>query len=239
VAEQPALTFAELLRQLRTDAGLTQEELADKASLSTRTISELERGKHKTAQKATARALANALANALHLTESWIDLFVAAARGRVPPAEVLAARQGDPPGEIPSRSRHRARRRLGLIAVLLALVAVGALTGFALRGRPANPPDKNTGNIYCGGDVCAQVESISSGTATIKTWANDENFYGHFEMITPEGQAYNSSGNQVWPAGGPGYYLFHVPKANNYTARGWRNDYGDHYTQIGQVSFLD
>ena len=241
MAEQPALTFAELLRQLRTDAGLTQEELAEKASLSTRTISELERGAHKRAQKATAKALADAL----HLADPVSDSFVAAARGRVPAAQVLAARQGDPAGEIPSPSRHRARRRPGLIAPLLALVAlaavaVGALTGFALRGRQANTPNTNTGNIYCSGDVCAQVQNISGGTATIRTWAYDENFYGHFEMITPEGQVYNSSGNQMWPAGGPGYYLFNVPnEADNYTEIAWRYDHGRHYALTGQVSFHD
>jgi transcriptional regulator with XRE-family HTH domain len=34
MAEQPALGFAGLLRQLRTEAGLTQEELAEAAGLS-------------------------------------------------------------------------------------------------------------------------------------------------------------------------------------------------------------
>ena len=38
MAEQPALRFAGLLRKLRTDAGLTQEELAEAAGLSPRAI---------------------------------------------------------------------------------------------------------------------------------------------------------------------------------------------------------
>ena len=41
---QPELGFAELLRQLRTEAQLTQEELAEAASLSARSVSDLERG---------------------------------------------------------------------------------------------------------------------------------------------------------------------------------------------------
>jgi DNA-binding XRE family transcriptional regulator len=44
VTEQPELGFAGLLRQLRAEARLTQEELAEAASLSPRSVSDLERG---------------------------------------------------------------------------------------------------------------------------------------------------------------------------------------------------
>jgi len=83
-----ALDFAGLLRQLRDAAGLTQDELAEAARLSTRTVSDLERGIHRSAQKDTAGLLADALGLAGAVRTS----FVAAARGRVPAAEVLAAR---------------------------------------------------------------------------------------------------------------------------------------------------
>jgi DNA-binding XRE family transcriptional regulator len=43
VTEDPGLSFAGLLRQLRAEANLTQEELAEVASLSTRSVSDLER----------------------------------------------------------------------------------------------------------------------------------------------------------------------------------------------------
>ena len=43
VTEEPGLGFAGLLRQLRVEARLTQEELAE-ASLSPRSVSDLERG---------------------------------------------------------------------------------------------------------------------------------------------------------------------------------------------------
>ena len=78
VAEQAALGFAALLRQLRADAGLTQEELADAASLSPRSISDLERGINLTPRKETARLLADALS----LAGPQRALFEAAARGR-------------------------------------------------------------------------------------------------------------------------------------------------------------
>ena len=61
MAEGSAQGFGPLLRQLRDDAGLTQEELAEAASLSARSISDLERGVNATARKETARLLADAL----------------------------------------------------------------------------------------------------------------------------------------------------------------------------------
>ena len=61
MADKPAVSFAALLRQLRVDAGLTQEELAAAAQLSTRAVSDLERGVNVTARSETARLLAGAL----------------------------------------------------------------------------------------------------------------------------------------------------------------------------------
>ena len=94
MAEQPELGFAGLLRRLRAEARLTQEELAEAAGLSLRAVSDLERGIHRTARKDTAGLLAEALG----LAGPAGELFVAAARGRAPAAEVLAARQGVAPG---------------------------------------------------------------------------------------------------------------------------------------------
>ena len=87
VADQSALSFAGLLRQLRIDARLTQEELAEAARLSPRSVSDLERGINRTARKDTALLLADALG----LAGPPREVFVAAARGRVPAADVLAA----------------------------------------------------------------------------------------------------------------------------------------------------
>ena len=61
MAEDRPLSFAGLLRQLRTGARLTQEELAEAAGISTRAVSDLERGVNRTAHKDTARLLADAL----------------------------------------------------------------------------------------------------------------------------------------------------------------------------------
>ena len=89
---EPELSFAGLLRQLRAEAKLTQEELAEAAGVSPRAISDLERGVARTAHKDTGVLLAGAL----NLPEPARALFVAAARGKAPPAEVLAARRKGP-----------------------------------------------------------------------------------------------------------------------------------------------
>ena len=102
MAELAAPGFGGLLRQLRAEAGLTQEELAEAASLSPRSVSDLERGINLTARKDTARLLADALG----LAGPPRALFEAAARGRAPAAGVLAAVPGPltiMPGNLPAQ----------------------------------------------------------------------------------------------------------------------------------------
>jgi predicted ATPase/DNA-binding XRE family transcriptional regulator len=96
MVEQPALGFAGLLRQLRAEAKLTQEELAEAAGLSPRSVSDLERGINRTARKDTAGLLADALS----LTGQPRALFIAAARGRVSAEDVLAAMRGQATGAV-------------------------------------------------------------------------------------------------------------------------------------------
>ncbi len=72
------VSFGSLLRSLRTDAGMTQEELAEVARVSCRSISDLERGVNRSARRDTARLLADALG----LSGGDRDRFEDAARGR-------------------------------------------------------------------------------------------------------------------------------------------------------------
>ena len=78
MGEQSALSFASLLRQLRADARLTQEELAEAARLSARSVSDLERGVNRSARKDTALLLADALG----LAGPKREMFIAVARGK-------------------------------------------------------------------------------------------------------------------------------------------------------------
>jgi tetratricopeptide (TPR) repeat protein/transcriptional regulator with XRE-family HTH domain len=90
VTGRAGLRFGGLLRRLRDEAGLTQDELAEAAQVSQRAVSDLERGINATARKDTAVLLAGGLGLDGHAR----DLFVAAARGRVPASGALAAAAG-------------------------------------------------------------------------------------------------------------------------------------------------
>ena len=91
VRAQPS-SFADLLQRYRRAVGLTQEELAERAHLSVRGISNLERGVRRLPQRGTVILLADALG--LHAAER--AAFEAASRGSMPspgrdPAEGAAA----------------------------------------------------------------------------------------------------------------------------------------------------
>jgi tetratricopeptide (TPR) repeat protein/transcriptional regulator with XRE-family HTH domain len=84
---EPRVTFAGLLRRLRTEARLTQEELAEASGVSLRSVSDLERGRVTVPQKDTIRLLADAL----RLIGPVRAEFVAVARGRAVPGGIAAA----------------------------------------------------------------------------------------------------------------------------------------------------
>src|SRR5215469_9752297 len=102
VGGQAVSGFGALLRRVRAEAGLTQEELAEAARLSPRSVSDLERGINRTARRETARLLADALG----LTGPARAQFEAAARGRPVPGGagtggVAAATRMLPAGAVP------------------------------------------------------------------------------------------------------------------------------------------
>jgi transcriptional regulator with XRE-family HTH domain len=80
--ERTERTFGDLLRRRRVDAGLTHEALAERAGLSARSISDLERGVAR-GPRATTLAL---LADALGLVGDDRGAFEAVARGGIEPA---------------------------------------------------------------------------------------------------------------------------------------------------------
>ena len=94
MAGDPELGFAGLLRQLRVQARLTQEELAQAAGISTRAVSDLERGINRVPHKDTARLLAGALG----MNGPSGELFVAVARGRAQSSEMLSVGPDPAPG---------------------------------------------------------------------------------------------------------------------------------------------
>ncbi len=88
-----SLTFADLLRQHRAAAGLTQEELAERAQLSVDAVSTLERGTRRSPRKETVALLAAALA----LAPEERAAFALAARRSSSPTAGLAATPPEQP----------------------------------------------------------------------------------------------------------------------------------------------
>jgi transcriptional regulator with XRE-family HTH domain/tetratricopeptide (TPR) repeat protein len=84
------LTFGELLKRYRAAAHLTQDELAERAGLSAKAISALERGERQAPRRETVALLAEAL----RLSESERAQFIAAARQRpTPPSQTSPVEQ--------------------------------------------------------------------------------------------------------------------------------------------------
>src|ERR1700730_1676949 len=86
------LPFGTLLRELRASIGLTQADLAARAGLSVRGISDLERGARKAPHPHTVRQLAAALL----LTDEQSGELLAAARRGVGASGRLRTRQPNP-----------------------------------------------------------------------------------------------------------------------------------------------
>src|SRR5215472_7733562 len=114
--------FGELLRQHRILAGLTQEALAERAGLSRRAISDLERGVNQTPQPATLERLAEAL----QLTAAAQAEFRDAARSehleRRPDALPLAVRHPLPTPRTPLFGREQ---EVQAVCTVLARPEVG------------------------------------------------------------------------------------------------------------------
>lgn len=93
----PSAPFAEVLKRYRQSCLLSQEALAERARLSARAISDLERGINRTPRAETV----NMLAEALRLNARQRAAFHAAAR---PGEAVLNASSPDPPNNLPVAS---------------------------------------------------------------------------------------------------------------------------------------
>src|SRR5262252_6873777 len=146
VADLPLVSFGGLLRQLRGEAGLTQEELAAAAGLSARSVSDLERGVHRTARRDTARLLADALGLSGEARAGFED----AARGRLPdwPETAAALSGGGPawpsgarPQQLPAAVPHFSGRSAELAALrklaggAADAVVVAVISGTAGAGK--------------------------------------------------------------------------------------------------------
>jgi tetratricopeptide (TPR) repeat protein/transcriptional regulator with XRE-family HTH domain len=136
---EPPVRFAGMLRQLRAQAALTQEELAEAAGLNPRTISDLERGLATTPHKDTVRLLADAL----QLDASARVEFETAARGHTGPGRArgrgVAAATRTLPRDIASFTgrQHELAELADAAAGAGGVVSIHAIGGMAGIGKTA------------------------------------------------------------------------------------------------------
>lgn len=93
-----APTFADLLRRARREAGLTQEQLAERAGVSARGISDLERGLIRAPRRDSLELLMDALDLDAKVRARWRDLRKSGASqaGRTEPSPLTPARPSAP-----------------------------------------------------------------------------------------------------------------------------------------------
>jgi LuxR family maltose regulon positive regulatory protein len=129
--------FGDLLRRHRVLAGITQEELAERASLSARAISDLERGVKRTPRRNTVRLLVQALG----LSGEARAAFVSAARepaARPSPEPAGRPRTAVPQALVTTKLRApRARPKLVARPRLLETLAGGEERKLTLVSAPA------------------------------------------------------------------------------------------------------
>jgi predicted ATPase/transcriptional regulator with XRE-family HTH domain len=129
-----AADFADVLRLVRTQAGLTQEELAAAARVGVNTVADLEQRRHQRTHKPTAERLADALG----LPGPVREVFVAAARGQAPAGDVLAVGAvRPPPTNLPAQLASFIGRdgELAQVRSLLASSRLVTLTGAGGCGK--------------------------------------------------------------------------------------------------------
>ena len=120
--------FGELLRHYRVAAGLTQEQLAERAGLSVRGLSDLERGLHRAPHPGTL----SQLADALELTHADRDRLLSTRRRTPAPASSLTDRATLP---LPLTSFIGRQREMLELRGLLGRTRLMTLTGVGGVGK--------------------------------------------------------------------------------------------------------
>jgi tetratricopeptide (TPR) repeat protein/transcriptional regulator with XRE-family HTH domain len=163
---EPPVTFAGLLRQLRTAAGLTQEELAAAAGVGLRTVGDVERGVVTSPQKDTVRLLAGALG----LAGLVRDQFEAAARGRMVPGGAAAAMRTLPRDIVSFTGRQRELEQLVEAAAgaggVVGIHAIGGMAGVGKTAFAVHAAHR-LANRFPGGQIFLPLHGHTPGQAPV------------------------------------------------------------------------
>ena len=164
---EPPVRFAGMLRRLRAQAALTQEELAAAAGLNPRTVSDLERGLATTPHKDTVRLLAGAL----QLGGSARVEFEAAARGHAGPGRArgrgVAAATRTLPRDIASfTGRQHELAELGDAAAgaggVVSIHAIGGMAGIGKTAFAVHAAHRLAGR-FPGGQIFLPLHAHTPG----------------------------------------------------------------------------
>ena len=132
MAETQDLSFGALLRRLRTEANFTQEDLAERAQLSVRGLSDLERGANLKPRPFTLRQLADAL-NLDHIDRARLER-VAARGSTTSSTDVFPS--GKLLGTIPDGTLVARKDEMKRIASILDAVTEGSSHLLLVEGGP-------------------------------------------------------------------------------------------------------
>jgi len=168
VSREQDVPFGRRLKRLRETAGLTQEELAEKAELSAKGISDLERGQRRRPYPNTVRSLADAL----ELSENERAALVAVVPGRGGP-RVAAATVHDRVLPVPSTQLVGRERNLDEVGGLIRHPEVRLLTltgtGGVGKTRLALEAVRESAQLFPDGTVFVTLASLSKADLVMPT----------------------------------------------------------------------
>src|SRR5579872_1593682 len=152
MAVHEPVQLGSLLKRHRLAAGLTQEELAERAGVSTRSVSDLERGLSRTSHPNTVRRLADALELVPAERASFLEV---ATQGRGGQPAPIRSEPRQAPWGVPSA----AWARIGVLgaACVLAIAVAGVSVALLDRGTKGS---------------AAPVRSTAEVPAVVSTWGS-------------------------------------------------------------------